>query len=177
MHKSEHIVYSGKVLDMLTVANEYCHFIESSKEKPLEDVVFYLQKILPLLYLKGSLLPDVKVSDTTMNERYVTEEAWEDVFNTLHTIFNDNDAYLCIDDPFETAAEPVLEQLSENFADIYQDMKDFIILYQKPLTASKENAVKECRQLFGTHWGKIIVKASPVLHHLLTALEKGKNEQ
>jgi hypothetical protein len=177
MHKSEHIVYSRKVLDMLTVANEYCHFIESSKEKSIEEVVFYLQKILPLLYLKGSLLPDVTVSDATMNERFVTEEAWENVFNALHLIFNDNDAYLSIDDPFETSAEPFLEQLSENFADIYQDMKDFIILYQKPLTASKENAVKECKELFGSHWGKIIGKTLPVLHHLLTMLERKKDEK
>lgn len=61
-------VYSKKVIEMLTVANEYCLFLENVNDKTKEDVLDYLQKIdhpdwqhpvnQPVLYRWHGFLPE-----------------------------------------------------------------------------------------------------------------------
>ena len=64
-------IKSKAVLEMLTVAHEFCLFIESSENYDKETIIGYLQKVCPLIYLKGALLPEVKVSDEAAAERFV----------------------------------------------------------------------------------------------------------
>jgi hypothetical protein len=160
-------VFSKKVLEMLTVANEYCLYIEKAEDYPREDILEYLQKLLPLLYLKASLLPDIEVEDDSAAEHFVTEEQWENLFNTLRQKFGKEDLYYIIDRSDLSEIKAIQASLSENLADIYQDMKDFILLYQKPLKISKENAVRDCRDLFISRTGSRIVDAHQDIHYLL----------
>jgi hypothetical protein len=160
-------LYSKKVIEMLTVANEYCLFIEKAEEIEKEKIFRFLQKLLPLLYLKASLLPDIKVSDESMAEHFVTEEQWEEIFNVLRNKFGKDDQYLFVDLQEKTNSDAIAASLAENLSDIYQDMKDFVILYQKPTRSSQENAVKDCRELFETRFGFRMVNALMAIHNLL----------
>ena len=90
-------VYSKNVIEMLTVANDFCLFIEETDKYTKEDFLLYMQKICPLLYLKASLLPALNVEDETDNEHFVTEEQWQNVFDTLKQKFSSDDLYWYID--------------------------------------------------------------------------------
>jgi len=159
-------VYSPSVLDMFTVANEYSIFLEKVESYEASDIITYLSKILPLMYLKGSLLSAVEVEFPEANERYVTEEQWQEVFNTLRLKFGDKDIiYHC--DPGEYSDEMQTYSLSENLADIYQDMKDFVLLYSKESHAARENAVNEIFLLFCSHWGHRVLISLMHIHYLL----------
>jgi len=59
---------------------------------------------------------------------------------------------------------PLKASISEHLADVYQDLKDFVLLYQKNLAYAKQNAVYECRSLFVNHWGGRIAALLPALH-------------
>lgn len=159
-------VYSRNVLEMLAVANEYCLFVEKADEYTKDDLLSFFQKICPLLYIKGALLPFVEPSNPEANERFVLEEKWEIIFNSLRTKFQPFDEYWYADDAFDRNAEMLKASLAENFADIYQDLKDFVILYQKNSLAAKENAVAECSLLFRNHWGIRIANMINALHFL-----------
>ena len=170
MNENLELIKSAAVLEMITVANDFCIFTESIDNQSNEDVKNYFMKVLPLLYLKGALLPDVEVSDEAANERYVTEEHWEEVFLSLEEKLGEDDKYWFADENNDL----MKESLADNLADIWQDMKDFITLYQKPSLAAKENAVYECKRLFASHWGRRIPKA---LHHLhLTIFKSGPED-
>jgi hypothetical protein len=160
-------VYSKKVLEMLTVANEYCLYLEKAEDYTKEDILQYLQKLIPLVYLKASLLPDIEVADDSVAEHFVTEEQWETLFNTLRIKFGKDDIYYMIDREDLTEIKPFEASISENLSDIYQDLKDFILLYQKPLKISKENAVKDCRELFIKRTGFRLVNVHQAVHYLL----------
>ena len=160
-------VYSKNVLEMLTVANEFCLFIEKVENYSKEDIYNYIQKICPLLYLKGVLLPEIKVINPSANERFVIEEQWEIIFNELRNKFNPNDEYWYYNNSDISNNDLIKASLAENFADIYQDLKDFIMLYQKNTVDAKENAVFECKKLFETHWGYRLVNAHKTIHHFL----------
>jgi hypothetical protein len=160
-------VYSKTVLEMLTVANEYCLFLEKAESYDRQDIMLFLQKICPLIYIKASLLPVIELNDEGAAEHFVTEEEWEGVFNTLHLKFGEDDLYYFIDPHERSHTDPVKSSLAENFTDIYQDMKEFVLLYQKPRKVSKEFAVYECKQLFETRYGFRLVRAHSALHYLL----------
>lgn len=154
------LIKSNQVLEMITVAHDFCLFTEAVKSKNVADVIGYYQKVLPLLYIKGALLPEIEVSDNSANEKYVTEEHWQEVFVTLEEKFGKEDKYWFPDQNNDL----IKESLADNLADIYQDMKDFVILFQDTRLAAKENAVADLKRLFAVHWGDRITKASHKIH-------------
>jgi hypothetical protein len=162
----EEPVFSRKVLEMLTVANEYCLFLEKAQDYPRESILSFLQKICPLIYIKASLLPDILNVNEDAAEHFVTEEEWESILTTIRTKLGKDELYLSLD-PTNSSADPERANLAEAFADIYQDLKDFLMLYQKPQKASMEYAVYECKRLFETHFGYLLVNAHRVVHYLL----------
>lgn len=165
--------YSSKnVIEMLTVANEYCYFAENIENFSKEAAIDFIHKIGSLLYLKGTLLPHIHAEHPEANERFVTEEQWETVFNVMRNLFGDTDIYYFV--PFDAPAEGKKASLSENLTDIYQDMKDFILLYQKNSVAAKENASAECKNLFELRWGKRVLSVIQYLHFI--KYEKNKND-
>jgi len=170
MEENINKIKSTAVLEMIRIAHEYNTFTEDLEKKKLEDIISFYQKVLPLMYLKASLLPDVKVSDETANERYVAEEHWEAVFMKLKTQFAKADEYWELDENNDS----VKASLSEKLADIYQDTKDFVVLFQKNQMAAKENAIFEMKRLFKVHWGP---RSNSVLSHLHTILYQKEIDQ
>lgn len=168
----EDITMGKNALEMLLVANEYCLFMEEIEEKPKKSIFDFIHRILPLMYTKGSLLPDVFVENPEANMRFVTEEQWENIFNILREKFGDEDEFWIIDPQYINETEPLKASLSENLADIYQDMKDFILLYQKNTVAARQNAIADCKSLFGNHWGYRISNIMSHLHHLIYSGEE-----
>lgn len=160
-------IYSKNVLEMFTVANEYCLFMEKIVDFPKEDFLTYLQKVCPLIYIKAALLPDVEVTDEEGLEHFVTEEQWEDLFNIIHLKLGEDDLYYFIDHHEKTHQDAIKASLAENLTDIYQDLKDFLLLYGKPLKVSRENAVHDCKRLFETRFGYRLVNAHSAIHYLL----------
>ncbi len=64
------------ILEMLTVANDYCYYLDTAEEKAKKELLVYIHHILPLLYLKGTLLPLIEPEYPEANERFVTQENW-----------------------------------------------------------------------------------------------------
>lgn len=159
-------VYSPFVLEFLAVAQKYCLFIEEIEKYDKEKIFDYLHKALPLLYVRGSVLPGIEVDDFSFNEKYVTEEQWQNTFNELREKFGSSDEFWYIenDNPLN---DLVKGSLADQLADIYQDLKDFTLLYQKQLRDAKKVAVWEIRELFKAHWGFRVVNVLKVLHYYL----------
>lgn len=156
--------YSKAVIETLTVANEYCLFIEKIENFPTEELFPFLQKIITLLYLKGCLLPEIVVESDEANERFMTAEQWELIFGELRKKLANNDEFwsLDLDGPDETT--PIKASISEQLTDVYQDLKDFVLLYQKNTKAAKQNAAANCKALFNSHWGIRIIDVLKFIH-------------
>ncbi|HOW26843.1 MAG TPA: DUF5063 domain-containing protein [Bacteroidales bacterium] len=167
---------SRQVIEFLTVANEYCLFLEKAEDYDREILLDFISKISPLLYLKGALLPTVLVSDPGANERFVTQEQWEDMFLTLHRIFGKDDIFWIAIPESDGQYALIKASLAEHLSDIYQDMKDFVVLYQKNLQASGENAASEARRLFASHWGTRIAQFQRHVHTLIHGEPQEGNE-
>jgi hypothetical protein len=160
-------VYSQHVLELIRLGHEYCLFIEQIEKKPWDEMINFMHKLFPMLYLKGVFLPDIQLNMDDTGERFVTEEEWESVFNMIRNTLKEKDQFWTIDPEISGGNEPVKLSLAENMTDIYQDLKDFIVQYQKNSRMAKEIAVYECKAWFPDRWGKKITQAYNYLHYLI----------
>lgn len=157
---------SRNILEMAAVASEFCNFLEDASNLKREAFFNSLQGLVPLLYLRGSLLPDIEPEFPEANERFVTEEQWEGLFNNLRELSGDLDEFWFIDHTGTHITETLKGSFSEHLTDVYQDLKDFILLFKKPQLASRENAVASCKANFIPHWGRRLSNLLPALHQI-----------
>ena|ERR1035437_8977515 len=171
-------VYSRNVIEFVAVANEFCKYIEHASELKGDEMLKIFQRILPLLYIKASLLPQLDSIFDDGNEKFVTESDYIIILEVLKEKFGTADDYLEVfDEKINESETPVLSSISENMADIYQDMKDFLILYQTGTGEIMNDAVWECRLNFETFWGQKLVNSMRAIHKFIYSGEEiGKVE-
>ncbi len=164
----EKIVYSKDVIEFVTVAAEYCSFVESVEKDSKKAFLQKSQKLLSVLYLKASLLPRVEPIYEDGNEKFVSEEDWiyikDKVVQKLgkHEIFLDiYSAVLALEDDSENVS------LAEIYADIYQDLMDFVSLYRIAHEEAMNDALWECQQNFQQYWGQRLLVALTAIHNIL----------
>ena len=165
--KQDALTQKKQILEILTVANEYCMFVEKSYDYSKEEILQYLQRMGPLLYLKGSLLPELEVENPEFIERFVTEEVGENIFNEIRNKFGKDDEFWFIDESVFNDDEITKGSMAECLTDVYQDLKDFVFLYSKNTGDSIINSVSECRRLYQTNWGFKILRVQKNIHYLL----------
>jgi len=173
MENSSEPVYSRNVIEFVAVANEFCKYAEHASELKGDDLLKILQRILPLMYLKASLLPQLEPYFEDGNEKFVTENDWVRVHDKLREVFGTADDYMEIfDDKARETEGAVVASISENMADIYQDIKDFLLLYQTGTSEVMNDAVWECRQNFETFWGQKLVNSMRAIHYFIYSGEE-----
>jgi len=173
MDKNSDPVYGRNIVEFVAVANEFCKYSEHSSELKGDEMLKILQRILPLLYLKGSLLPSLEPVFEDANEKFVTEADWFRINDSFRHIFGTADGYLELaDEKFNEAEGAVPSSLSENMADIYQDMKDFLLLYQTGTKEVMNDAIWECRMNFENIWGQKLVNSLRAIHKFIYSGEE-----
>lgn len=173
MDTSSDPVYSRNVVEFVAVANEFCKYAEHASELKGDELLKILQRILPLMYLKASLLPQFDPFFEGTNEKFVTEEDWVRIHSTLREKFGTADDYMEVfDEKIKDTEGPVLSSISENMADIYQDAKDFLLLYQTGTNEVMNDAIWECRLNFENFWGQKLVNSMRAIHKFLYSGEE-----
>jgi len=173
MESSTDPIYSRQVVDFVAVANECCKYIEHADELDGEEMLKIFQRLFPLLYLKASVLPSFTPFFEDANEKFVTEENWNKIHNTLISKFGSANDFPELFDVRVTDTEgPVVGSLAENISDIYQDLKDFLILYQTGTSEIMNDALWECSMNFEAFWGQKLVNSLRAIHKFLYSGEK-----
>jgi hypothetical protein len=172
-------VYSRNVVEFVAVANEFCKYAEHAQQLKGDELLKILQRILPLMYLKASLLPQLEPFFEDGNEKFVTEADWMNINDILKEKFGTANDYLEVfDEKINDTEGPVISSISENMADIYQDMKDFLLLYQTGTGEVMNDAIWECRMNFENFWGQKLVNSMRAIHKFLYSGEEiGKVEK
>ncbi len=166
MRKENNPVYDRNTLEFVTVALEYCKFVESS-DWVLPDFVDKATKILPLLYLKAALLPAIEPNELFEPEMSVTEEMYESVRYRIAALLEDKDSYLETFLPDMVYSEtPIIAFISENLADVYQDVGNFVSLFRQGNEFVMREIIGVCYQNFCNYWGQPLLNALKALHHL-----------
>ena len=169
------IVYSKNAVEFITVANEYCKFVESAPGFSQKHFVERALNFIPLLYLKASLLeksllPWQNDSDVEgfRTETFVTEVEYYAIENSIKELLGDYNEYPEVFESQSVATnEATLCFISEDLADIYQDLKNGLQNYRNGVEEIMLEALLEVAEQFKLYWGQRIVNALRPLHNAL----------
>ena len=165
MEPTSQVIFDKNSIEFVTVSAEYCGFIERSREVGKQSFVDTALKILPLLYLKASLLPECELMGEDDLETFVTEDDYEYVRRSIAKVLGAQDDYLEVFHPDMAYSDtPIKKCISEDLADIYQDLKDFIGVFQSGLNVTMNDSLCVCREHFAEFWGQRLVNTMRALH-------------
>lgn len=162
------MVYSKNVVEFVTVASEYCRLVENAGYLPAAQNIGNMQKVLPLLYLKASMLPEnEKVLDDSL-EKFVTELDYNMLQQSWLMLLGEFDSYYEVFDPeIQFGEEMVTASISESLMDIYQDLKDFLTSYSFGTEDIMNDALYDCVSHFRAFWGQRLVNVLRAVHKLI----------
>ena len=160
------LVYDKNTLEFVTVVLEFCALIETAAKHTLFTFADKAVKILSLLYLKATLLPIVGESEEDYElEEFITEQTYDVIRNRLSNLLGECDTYLETFHPdMKYSDTPVVATISENLADVYQDLGNFAALFRQENEQVMEQALFACEETFRLYWGQNLLNALKALH-------------
>lgn len=161
------IVYSQQIIEFTTVVAECCRFLENLTKITKSDFTNRALKLFSLLYLKTIILylPDNQNNSTV--KRFVGQEDYNLIKENIAQILGEDDSFLDTfnpDMPFSDT--PIAATVSENVADVYQEIRDYAENYQSETEQIMNDALSVCFENFGEHWGQKLLNAIRALHTL-----------
>lgn len=161
------IVYSQNITEFVTVAGEYCTFVENTLRFSKKDFLEKSGKLLPLIYLKIRLLPRFESIFDDDNEKFVSEEEWDIIHEAVQKKLGLHDEYREVFDPLtHEQLEQSTASISDNLADLYQDLKNFTTLYNIGTEELMNDALWECQLNFEEFWGQKLLNALKAIHSI-----------
>lgn len=157
-------IYSQKTLEFITVASEYCKALEHCREFEPHDFIDVMRNLLPMLYLKVSLIGDIEEADG-YNEPKVTEDDYNYVRSGIAAILAEKDDYLDVFvEDFKYSEQPILCTISENLADIYQALRNLLEVFRSNYEDAMQVALYDTVEDFKLYWGQTLLNALKALH-------------
>ena len=150
-------VYTKNIIEFVTVALEYCAYLEQCREKRFMEFVPVMQKVLSLLYLKAAIVEKPVMLGTADVPNSVTEADYQKIQDNVAAVMGEHDDYFDGDEA---------TSVSENLADIYQELKDFIMIYKNGNQAVSNDSLFSCIDAFENSWAIRLLNCVKALHNL-----------
>ncbi len=166
----QHPVYDKNTIEFVTVAAEYCAFLESCRRYNSKSFFDKSVKLLSLLYLKTSLLPNLEDSSFSDLQQFVTEASYENIRQNITCLTGQYDEYLEVfQEDMQYSDTPIVAYISEGLADVYQDLKDMISNFQSADIQIMNDALRDCKDNFQAYWGQKALNTLRAMHNVLYA--------
>lgn len=164
---NENIQNKKNVAEFFAVATEFCAFLTKAEKFTRGQFVDKSLKLLSLLYLKASLLDEYAGDYDGYLERYVSEDAYNAIHAKVNDILGEHEMYFDITEAagYETG-ETVNVSASECYADIFQDVMNFVEQFRDFEEEERMAAVSDIYRSFADFWGIRVLMLSAELHLL-----------
>ena len=160
-------IYSKQVLEFVAVVTEWCNLVELTDNFTKKEFIDKLHKLSAFVYQKATILPDTEQIFGDV-EKFVTEIDWTLINNKVEEKLVSNNDFVEVPEieSYQTDTGAELN-LAEIIADIYQSLKDFLMLYQVGNEDSMNDVLWEIKDEFGRYWGIRLNVLVQNLHKLL----------
>ncbi len=170
-------IYSEEVIEFVRLTAAYCGWLENSLTQKRKPWFHKLRILMAGLYQQALKLPAVEAIYQEGNRKFVKEEEYNRIRAMVRKKAGQWDAYPEVFDPQEPIEElDITASVSEDCADIYQELKDFITLYHIGNHEMMNDALWEVRENFDRLWGQKLLNVLRVIHRLLTFADLSQEE-
>ena len=164
------------MLDFITVGTEFCKYLEQldtsvsqpgtddGPENPRTAFIDVMRGLLPMLYLKASLMGEMPEGEGYNAER-LTEADYDYIRHGVASVMGGLDDYLDVFvEDFKYSDRPVLRTVSEDLADIYQAVRETVETFRDGYEDAMQVALYDVRESFKNEWGQKLLNALKALH-------------
>ncbi len=167
MDDQNKILYSGEVLEFVRLAKDYCTLMESETEPEQNIFVQFSLYSLSGIYSSMIKIPQLEPVFDEGSEKFVSEADWSEVYRKIAACMEGNNDFLDIpaENEFDRS-ELITRKVSEDMADIYQDLRDFLEIYRNSPEDVMNDALWECQNNFSGSWGTKALRVTSALHKI-----------
>jgi Domain of unknown function (DUF5063) len=160
-------VYSSEMVEFVRRANAFCNYLEqlhgTEGRAFITESIKHLSGIYHTFLYTGKSEP---VLDSSA-EATVTEQEWSALFQKISMILGPHNDILRMADESEfDRSEMVNHTISEDLADLFQELRDFTTLYSLGVEELMNDAAWELGERFAEHWGAKLLRALLALNEL-----------
>jgi hypothetical protein len=153
------------VKDFIKTAGYFCQLLEQVSSLKTGELFNQLQQILPIIYMKAAQLPKPKYCYNEEPTKFVQEDDYARIHDSLQQKFDlFNGITGMSPGTLPNQHELISFGLAENFADLYEEMKNLVKLYEVGLPQSMNDAVWIYKQGFEQNLGIRIIETLKSLH-------------
>ncbi len=150
-----------RLINLTALCAEYCDALENGREVAKEDLVNALLGYLPRIYFE---FHDIDAGENVSLDEWgfgvsehMEEEQYEAVRMQLAAVFGEDDTYLeTFEKDMKYSDTPIATSISENLADIYQPLYDFVMEVRESSGENLEEAYRACKEAFVEYWSQTL---------------------
>lgn len=166
-------VYNQEVIDMLTIGVQFCLLLENVSEQEKPDFIGKLLRLLPMLYFKTLCIEYHEPDENAYLQSFVSEDDYNLVAASVADLMGSDDVYLEVfTEGFQYSDTPITAFISENLADIYQEIKDLAGNFQSGNESVMTDALYVALSAFRQHWGQKLLNVMRALHACWLEIER-----
>jgi len=164
MKKIESLI-APQTEEFIKLCRRYFEYLDKLPDRKISDFWTAQLRMLPEIYAGISHLPQIDARYSSDIEKFVTEREYNRIFINLVTYIGALDKFSDFSDLSHPGAVKVINvSLSEMLTDIYQELKDFVILYETGTLENMNDAIADCIDTFGQYWGVKLLTATRIIH-------------
>ena len=162
------IYHSKDVFEFTAAAVEVCKRLENAASLNRKEFISSMLKLLPLLYLKSQIVLHFNNESDVYLEHVVTEDDYNAIRYSIADKLGEYDDYLDVFlEDMKYSDSPIHRTVSEDLADIYQELRDFLHIYEQDFEESTAAALGELSDTFAQRWGQTVVNVLRPLHETM----------
>lgn len=161
-----------RLINLVALCADYCTAVENCRDIERDDLINALVGYIPRIYFE---FHDIDAGESASLDEWGTglsehldEEQYEEVRMSLAVVFGEDDTYLeTFEKDMKYSDTPIATTVSENLADIYQPLYDFVVEVKESEGDNLEEAYRVCKEGFREYWSQILCNVLRVLNYLV----------
>jgi hypothetical protein len=160
-------VYSSEMVEFVRAASDYCQFLEQLQGVDGKAFIGGSVPLLAEVYRSVLKVPRTEPLYEYTSEPRVTEQEWSAIYKRMSMLLGAHNEYLRPAGESEyDRSDLITHTISEDMADLYQELGDFIAVYGRGMEEFINDAAWELLERFDAEWGMKLLNALHALHPL-----------
>jgi len=164
MNKLDSLI-APQTKEFIRLCRRYFEYLDKLPDRKISDFWTMQLRLLPEIYSGVFRLPQIDARYSGDVEKFVTEREYNRIFINLVSYIGSLDKFSDFNDLSHPGTMKVVNvSLSEILTDIYQELKDFVLLYETGTLENMNDAIADCFDTFGQFWGVKLLTATRIIH-------------
>ena len=151
--------------EFVELCRRYFEYLEELPDSNISDFWVVQLGFLTEIYAGVLRLPQLEAHYSSEIEKFVTEREYNKMFAVLSEYIGSLDKFADFNNLGNPGIMKVIDaSISETLTDIFQELKDFVFLYETGTLENMNDAIVECIDTFGQYWGVKLLSAARIIH-------------